>query len=97
MASKSSTRKARARAKSAEGSARKSRSRARTSDQQSGLGRIQVTVRDTISEIKKVTWPDSQTTRNLTIVVIAMAIVLGVLLGGIDALFIRVWDNIPSL
>jgi len=31
-----------------------------------------------------VIWPDRETTRNLTLVVIAVSIVLGILLGGID-------------
>jgi preprotein translocase subunit SecE len=57
---------------------------------------IQNLVRDTLAEIRKVTWPDSQTTRNLTILVLAMATVLGIILGGIDAIFIRIWDWIPS-
>jgi len=41
-------------------------------------------VRDSISEAKKVNWPDQETTRNLTVVVIAISIILGLLLGGID-------------
>jgi preprotein translocase subunit SecE len=49
-----------------------------------------------MTEIRKVTWPDQQTTRSLTILVIAMATVLGLLLGGIDAAFIRIWDWIPT-
>lgn len=53
-------------------------------------------VRDTVAEIRKVTWPDQETTRNLTIFVIALSIVLGTLLGGIDAIFVRVWENIPT-
>jgi preprotein translocase subunit SecE len=57
---------------------------------------IQSLVRDTTSEIKKVTWPDQQTTRNLTMVVIAMAVTLGAILGGIDAALVRLWDAIPS-
>lgn len=74
---------------------RKNRSRTRGSEQQTRFGRIQTLVRDTSAEIKKVTWPDKETTRNLTIVVIAMAVALGTLLGGIDAIFVRVWENIP--
>lgn len=57
---------------------------------------LQQLVRDTSSEIRKVTWPDKETTRTLTIVVIAMATVLGVLLGGIDAGLVRLWDAIPT-
>ena len=39
---------------------------------------------DTVAELKKVTWPDKETTKNLTLVVIAISAVLGALLGGID-------------
>lgn len=39
---------------------------------------------DTIAELKKVTWPDRETTKNLTLVVIAISAVLGALLGGLD-------------
>lgn len=39
---------------------------------------------DTVAELKKVNWPDRETTKNLTIVVIGISIVLGLLLGGID-------------
>ena len=39
---------------------------------------------DTVSELKKVTWPDKETTKNLTLVVIGISAALGVMLGGID-------------
>jgi preprotein translocase subunit SecE len=39
---------------------------------------------DTVAELKKVTWPDRETTKNLTLVVIGISVVLGALLGGID-------------
>jgi preprotein translocase subunit SecE len=39
---------------------------------------------DTVAELKKVTWPDRETTKNLTLVVIAISAVLGALLGGLD-------------
>lgn len=39
---------------------------------------------DTLAELKKVTWPDRETTKNLTIVVIAISAVLGAFLGGLD-------------
>lgn len=72
------------------------RSRTRGSEQKTGtFGRLQNMLRDTIAEIRKVTWPDQQTTRNLTIVVIVISVLLGALLGGIDAIFVRVWENIP--
>jgi preprotein translocase SecE subunit len=48
------------------------------------MERIRQLIRDTWSEIKKITWPDGDTVRRLTALVIAMATVLGLLLGGID-------------
>jgi preprotein translocase subunit SecE len=39
---------------------------------------------DTVAELKKVTWPDKETTKNLTLVVIGISAALGVLLGGLD-------------
>jgi len=41
-------------------------------------------VQDTISEMKKINWPDSQTTRNLTIVVVGISVAMGALLGAVD-------------
>jgi preprotein translocase subunit SecE len=74
------------------------RTTTRSSDKpgQGRVGGLQALVRDTMAEIRKVSWPDMQTTRNLTLVVIGMAAVLGILLGGIDALFVRIWDAIPD-
>lgn len=60
------------------------------------LSKLQSLVRDTSSEIRKVTWPDKQTTRTLTMVVIAMATAMGIVLGGIDAGLVRLWEWFPS-
>lgn len=46
-------------------------------------------LRDTMSEMRKVNWPDQETTRNLTLLVIALSIVLGILLGGVDFLLLK--------
>lgn len=51
--------------------------------------------RDTWSEIKKVNWPDRETTRNLTLVVIAVSAVLGILLGGIDFVLFQLFEALP--
>ena len=59
------------------------------------VGRFQNLVRDTYTEIKKVTWPDQETTRNLTVLVIVMATILGIMLGVIDYGFRELWDWIP--
>ncbi|MER3436226.1 MAG: preprotein translocase subunit SecE [Chloroflexota bacterium] len=48
--------------------------------------------RDTWAEAKKVNWPDKETTRNLTIVVIAISIVLGLFLGGIDYALLKLLE-----
>lgn len=77
-------------------STRRSRTRGAEQDT-STLGRLRSRLRDTISEIKKVTWPDQETTRNMTIFVIGLSIFLGAILGGIDATFVRLWENIPTL
>jgi len=74
-----------------------SRTTSRGGEKRGRFGGLQQLIRDTSSEIRKVTWPDKETTRNLTIVVIAMAVILGALLGGIDAVLIRLWDAIPSI
>jgi preprotein translocase subunit SecE len=77
-------------------SERPERQRNRPAAQSSArLNGIRTLFHDTVIEIKKVSWPDTQTTRNLTIVVIGISIALGALLGGIDAFFARVWQWIP--
>jgi len=52
-------------------------------------------IRDSWSEIQKVIWPDRETTRNLTLVVIAVSVVLGLLLGGIDYLLFQLFEALP--
>jgi preprotein translocase SecE subunit len=54
--------------------------------------RLRKGFQNTVSEIKKVSWPDSETTRNLTALVIAMSTVLGLLLGGIDFLLLKLFE-----
>ena len=56
------------------------------------MERIRTLIRDTWSEIKKITWPDGDTVRRLTALVIVMATLLGLLLGGIDYLLLRIFD-----
>lgn len=54
--------------------------------------RIAQIIRDTRSEIKKVTWPDRDTTRKLTLLVIGVSVVLGLLLGGIDYFLLKLFE-----
>jgi preprotein translocase subunit SecE len=50
---------------------------------------------DTLSEMKKINWPDRETTKNLTLVVIGISIALGILLGGIDFLLQALFEAVP--
>ena len=78
--------------------ATRTKSKGKTAERESSsrLASLKQLVRDTKNEIRKVTWPDRETTRNLTIVVIALAAFLGALLGGIDALFVRLWEALRA-
>jgi len=51
--------------------------------------------RDTVAELKKINWPDRETTKNLTLVVIGISVALGILLGGIDYLLRMVFEALP--
>ena len=47
---------------------------------------------DVVSELRKVTWPSRQEATRLTMLVIALAAVMGVFLGAFDWLFARVFS-----
>ncbi len=51
--------------------------------------------RDTLAEMKKINWPDRETTKNLTLVVIGVSVVLGILLGGIDFVLQSLFEAVP--
>lgn len=53
---------------------------------------IRTLARDSWSEMKKVNWPDRDTTRNLTVVVIGISTVLGIALGGLDFLLQKLFE-----
>lgn len=44
-------------------------------------------IRETIEEIKKVSWPSQQQTIEMTILVIAVSIIVGAYIGAADYLF----------
>ena len=44
-------------------------------------------VRDVRSELRKVAWPSQRETVNLTVVVIALSVAVGMFLGGVDVVF----------
>ena len=47
---------------------------------------------EVVSELKKVTWPSRQETIRLTLLVIAVSVAIGVVLGVLDLLFTRLVD-----
>lgn len=49
-------------------------------------------IRETRAEINKVVWPDRETTRNLTLLVIALSVVLGILLGSLDFILFEIFE-----
>ncbi|MCO5217833.1 MAG: preprotein translocase subunit SecE [Thermomicrobiales bacterium] len=72
-------------------------------DQKSGISRVVDTKRfqgvrnfydDTMSEIRKVIWPTRQQTINLTLLVMALALVVGTLLGGLDWTMLKIFEAI---
>jgi len=46
-------------------------------------------VQEVVAELKKVSWPTFEQTRNMTILVIVVTILMGVYIGGADFLFSR--------
>lgn len=61
------------------------------------IARIRHGVTETVSELRKVAWPDSDTTRNLTLVVIGISAAIGVLLGGADALLTTLYKLLEKI
>jgi preprotein translocase SecE subunit len=51
------------------------------------LDRQRENIRNIMAELNKVTWPTREETRNLTIVVIGISVVLGTILASLDGLF----------
>lgn len=56
--------------------------------------RVQRYIRETIGELRKVTWPTRQETMNLTLVVIVVLVVMSAFLGTLDFLFFRLFGLI---
>lgn len=50
-------------------------------------GRTRGFLRDTRSELKKVVWPSREEAINLTLIVIAVSVVIGLVLGAVDYVF----------
>jgi preprotein translocase SecE subunit len=61
------------------------------------IGRLRHGSAETVGELRKVTWPDSQTTRNLTLVVIGISAAIGFLLGLTDSLLTALYTLLEKL
>lgn len=44
---------------------------------------------EVVSELKKVTWPSRDETMKLTAVVIALSVIVGIFIGGLDAILVQ--------
>ncbi len=77
--------------------ATRTRSRSTEGQSPSRMNAVRGKVRETAVEMKKINWPDRDTTRNLTIFVIGISVVLGLVLGGVDAIFVKLWELLSSL
>jgi preprotein translocase subunit SecE len=61
------------------------------------FGRLRNNYNDIMAELRKVTWPSREETRNLTIVVIGISVALGAVLGGLDYILYTLYSLInPS-
>lgn len=62
------------------------RDRAKPTEDTGRFGKLRGNIRDIIAELRKVTWPTREETRNLTIVVVGISATIGILLGALDAI-----------
>lgn len=47
-------------------------------------------IREVIDELKKVTWPTRQETIKLTAIVIALSVLVGIFIGGLDIVLVKI-------
>lgn len=47
-------------------------------------------IKEVIVELKKVTWPTREETIKLTAVVLAISLIVGAFIGGLDSLFLKI-------
>jgi len=60
------------------------------------IARQRENIRNIMAELRKVTWPTREETRNLTIVVIGLSVVLGTLLATLEAIFALIYRTLNS-
>ena len=46
--------------------------------------------REVMAELRKVTWPTREETMKLTAVVIAISVIVGIFIGGLDAILVQI-------
>lgn len=46
-------------------------------------------LQEVVAELKKVTWPTREETIKLTVIVIAISVLVGAFIGGLDSLFVK--------
>ncbi|HKP53701.1 MAG TPA: preprotein translocase subunit SecE [Chloroflexia bacterium] len=61
------------------------------------VGRMQGRIANIIAELRKVTWPTREETRNLTIVVIGISAAVGALLAVLDVVFSFIYSSIGGI
>lgn len=66
-------------------------------DNNTRTGRLQRNIGNIMAELRKVTWPTRDETRNLTIVVIGISAIVGALLATLDVLFSFIYNTLNSL
>lgn len=66
-------------------------------DDNSRTGRIQRNIGNVIAELRKVSWPTRDETRNLTIVVIGISAAVGALLATLDVIFSAIYNAIAGI
>ncbi len=58
------------------------------------VDRLRTNYNDVMAELRKVTWPTPEETRNLTIVVIGISVAMGIYLGGLDFILSALYNAI---
>jgi preprotein translocase subunit SecE len=60
------------------------------------VDRIRRFIEEAWSELKKVTWPTPEQTRNLTVLVFVVSALVGLFIFGVDAVFTSVFQFIAT-
>ena len=63
----------------------------------STINRLRTNIDNISSELRKVTWPTREETRNLTIVVLGISAAVGLFLGGLDQLLAWLYNFLDSV